>query len=91
MNYWWMNTDPERWNIFENLSPGETERWEARTDAAHITPKRHKGAELPSNILILCPNHHKEFDLGRNEIVERNGRLLRMKLNEREYSNDLSV
>ena len=33
-------------------------------EAAHIIPKRHQGPELPNNLLILCPNHHKEFDLG---------------------------
>ncbi len=45
-------------------------------EAAHITPKRHKGPELPSNIIILCPNHHKEFDLGKNKILERSDNLL---------------
>lgn len=41
-------------------------------EAAHIVPKREKGAEKPSNILILCPNHHKEFDLGSKNILEQN-------------------
>lgn len=39
-------------------------------EASHITPKREKGAETPDNILILCPNHHKEFDLGKTHIIE---------------------
>ncbi|MBF0694190.1 MAG: HNH endonuclease [Flavobacterium sp.] len=33
-------------------------------EAAHIKPKHQKGIEKPENILLLCPNHHKEFDLG---------------------------
>lgn len=33
-------------------------------EGAHIKPKSDNGSEDPSNILILCPNHHKEFDLG---------------------------
>jgi putative restriction endonuclease len=40
-------------------------------EAAHITEKSHKGAETPYNILILCPNHHKEFDLGKRNIIRR--------------------
>jgi 5-methylcytosine-specific restriction enzyme A len=33
-------------------------------EAAHITAKHNKGLETPDNILLLCPNHHKEFDFG---------------------------
>ncbi len=36
-------------------------------EAAHIVPKHKKGLETPDNILILCPNHHKEFDFGNKE------------------------
>ena len=60
-------------------------------EAAHITPKRRTGSELPSNIMVLCPNHHKEFDLGKNEILERTDIFVRIMLNEHEYSIDLSV
>ena len=38
-------------------------------EAAHIIPKREKGCEVPKNILILCPNHHKEFDFGDRSII----------------------
>jgi putative restriction endonuclease len=37
-------------------------------EAAHIKPKYQKGRETPDNIILLCPNHHKEFDLGKLEI-----------------------
>lgn len=59
-------------------------------EAAHITPKSDNGVEKPSNILILCPNHHKEFDLGKRVILERNDSFIRFKLNEIEYKLDLS-
>jgi hypothetical protein len=60
-------------------------------EAAHITPKRRKGVEMPTNIVILCPNHHKEFDLGESEILERTSRVLRIMLNNHKYSVDLRV
>jgi gamma-glutamylcyclotransferase (GGCT)/AIG2-like uncharacterized protein YtfP len=60
-------------------------------EAAHITPKKHMGNELPSNIALLCPNHHKEFDLGKKEILERNEKVLVVILNEVEYSIDLQL
>ena len=60
-------------------------------EAAHITPKRHKGSELPSNILILCPNHHKEFDLGERKILHRDANSLKIELNGVEYSIDLKI
>lgn len=60
-------------------------------EAAHITPKKQKGTELPSNIILLCPNHHKEFDLGKKEILERDEKVLIVMLNESKYSIDLQV
>lgn len=36
-------------------------------EACHIKPKADGGNEAPDNILILCPNCHKEFDLGKRE------------------------
>lgn len=35
-------------------------------EAAHIRPlgSYHKGFDIPSNIICLCPNHHVMFDLG---------------------------
>lgn len=40
-------------------------------EAAHIEPKHNKGRETPDNILLLCPNHHKEFDLGNRKILAK--------------------
>ncbi|MDW7760406.1 MAG: HNH endonuclease [Acidobacteriota bacterium] len=60
-------------------------------EAAHITPKKNKGTELPSNIIILCPNHHKEFDLGKMEVEERTAETLVVMVNEKKYSIDLRI
>lgn len=51
-------------------------------EAAHIVAKEQKGSEAPDNILILCPNHHKEFDLGKREIVEHTKTYVAFKLND---------
>lgn len=40
-------------------------------EACHINPKKHRGPETLTNILILCPNCHKEFDYGLREKEER--------------------
>ena len=50
-------------------------------EAAHIISKSLKGPELPKNILILCPNHHKEFDLSDKKIVEHNDNVICFKMN----------
>lgn len=60
-------------------------------EASHITPKSKKGLEAPDNILILCPNHHKEFDLGHREILSHNKDSIRFRLNNVEHSVDLSI
>jgi len=40
-------------------------------EAAHIIPKYKGGEETLENILLLCPNHHKEFDLGNRENIQK--------------------
>jgi hypothetical protein len=60
-------------------------------EGAHIIPKNRKGSELPENILILCPNHHKEFDLGKREIINREGNKVTFKVNEKDYFVDLNI
>lgn len=60
-------------------------------EAAHITPKAQKGPELPNNILILCPNHHKEFDFGNLIILERDDKHIRFRLNNNEYTISLEL
>jgi len=60
-------------------------------EAAHITEKKHKGPESPDNILILCPNHHKEFDFGNKKIIERTKEKLSFELNGRKYNISLEL
>lgn len=60
-------------------------------EAAHITSKAEKGPEMPENILVLCPNHHKEFDYGNLQILERNTEYVRFTLNGREYEVSLKI
>lgn len=60
-------------------------------EAAHITEKRYKGPETPDNILILCPNHHKEFDLGNKKIIERTNEKIVFDLNGKRYNLDLTL
>ena len=60
-------------------------------EGAHIKPKREGCPETPDNILILCPNHHKEFDLGKREVLEHNSEYVRFLLNGKEYRISLVV
>jgi putative restriction endonuclease len=60
-------------------------------EAAHIRPKYLKGAETPDNILILCPNHHKEFDFGALEIIEHSENKIQFVLNGKEYNVKLKL
>lgn len=60
-------------------------------EAAHITEKRHKGLETPDNILILCPNHHKQFDLGNKKIIERTKDKVIFELNKNKYEISLEL
>ena len=54
-------------------------------EAAHIKPKVDRGPETLDNILILCPNHHKEFDLGDLKILCQNEYEIKFRLNGKEY------
>lgn len=58
-------------------------------EAAHITEKRQKGPETPDNLLILCPNHHKEFDLGDKKIIERTKEKIVFDLNGKRHNINL--
>lgn len=60
-------------------------------EAAHIIPKHKEGRETPDNIVLLCPNHHKEFDLGNNEITLLNKNLVTFKMNGKLYTVNLKI
>ncbi|MBZ4187637.1 HNH endonuclease [Niabella beijingensis] len=54
-------------------------------EAAHIKAKHKKGGETLSNIILLCPNHHKEFDLGHLVILNHTKGILEINLNGSNY------
>jgi len=58
-------------------------------EAAHIDSKKLKGKETRDNIILLCPNHHKEFDLLEREIMKRTKRSITFKLNKVKYNVEL--
>jgi predicted restriction endonuclease len=60
-------------------------------EAAHIKAKHQQGAETPDNIILLCPNHHKEFDLGKKVIVKHDKKLIIFKLNGVQYKLTLEL
>lgn len=40
-------------------------------EVAHIKPVRRGGKSVIGNLLVLCPNHHKELDYGDLQILEQ--------------------
>lgn len=60
-------------------------------EGAHIDPKKDKGNELPNNIMILCPNHHKEFDYGKPKTLIRNEDVFKFELNGNQYEVSLKI
>ncbi|MCW3109880.1 MAG: hypothetical protein JWQ09_4386 [Segetibacter sp.] len=55
------------------------------TEAAHIKAKHLKGRETLDNIILLCPNHHKEFDLGERIILNHTKTFIDITLNGTAY------
>jgi putative restriction endonuclease len=60
-------------------------------EAAHIKPKHQKGRETLDNIILLCPNHHKEFDFGKLEIKSHDINQIEFLLNGQRHKIKLSV
>ena len=60
-------------------------------EAAHIIPKHKKGNEKPDNIILLCPNHHKEFDIGHREIKKHTKDKIEFIMNGDKYEISLSI
>lgn len=60
-------------------------------EAAHIKAKYQKGRETPENIILLCPNHHKEFDFGDLKINEHSVSDLTFTLNGKTYKLNLLI
>lgn len=60
-------------------------------EAAHIIAKSDKGKETPDNILLLCPNCHKEFDLGDRKIISHNKKTIEFSINGIMHKIDLTI
>jgi len=60
-------------------------------EAAHVKPKSIEGRESPENILILCPNHHKEFDFGERKVLSHEKDGIHFILNGVEYKINLTI
>jgi HNH endonuclease len=60
-------------------------------EAAHIKAKSDKGRETPDNILILCPNHHKEFDFGERQILSHSKDSIEVIINGKRHNLSLKV
>jgi hypothetical protein len=60
-------------------------------EAAHLIPKNKKGTETPDNIILLCPNHHKEFDWGDTIIDFKNKDIVKFTMNKKEYIINLEL
>ncbi len=60
-------------------------------EAAHIIAKHQKGREALDNIVLLCPNHHKEFDFGHLVIRNHTKTFVDIKLNGRVYKLNLTT
>jgi hypothetical protein len=41
-------------------------------EVAHVSPYHGGGSSVLPNLLVLCPNHHKEWDYGHLQIVKSN-------------------
>lgn len=58
------------WNDLRNIKNCENCNWEGKCDRAHIIPRKKGGSFKKSNILVLCPNCHRNFDNGILDLSE---------------------
>jgi len=54
-------------------------------EVAHIKPVSANGQSILGNLIVLCPNHHKEFDFGDLSIKEQTTSKLIGQLNGRDF------
>jgi len=59
-------------------------------EVAHITPVSKEGQSILGNLIVFCPNHHKEFDLGERNILEENTETISGILNGKHFTINLS-
>lgn len=59
-------------------------------EVAHIKPVSKEGQSILRNLIVLCPNHHKEFDLGERKISKENTEIISGTLNGKHFTIKLS-
>ncbi len=60
-------------------------------EVAHILPVSEGGRSTLGNLIVLCPNHHKELDYGKLKVVEQSETLVSGSLNGTPFRIELSV
>jgi hypothetical protein len=58
-------------------------------EVAHITSLGAGGLDVSSNMLVLCPNHHKMLDMADAQVVSRSDRAVVFLINGQEYAANL--
>ena len=58
-------------------------------EVAHIKPVSQNGQSILGNLIVLCPNHHKEFDFGNLKINKQTKTKLAGHLNGNKFEIDL--
>ncbi|NWF50624.1 MAG: HNH endonuclease [Ignavibacteriaceae bacterium] len=59
-------------------------------EVAHIKPVSQNGQSILGNLIVLCPNHHKEFDFGDLKIDEQTNSKLAGQLNGNKFEIELT-
>ncbi len=59
-------------------------------EVAHIKPVSQNGQSILGNLIVLCPNHHKEFDFGDLKILEQTNSKLAGHLNGKNFEIELT-
>lgn len=60
-------------------------------EVAHIEPVRKGGKSVLGNLIVLCPNHHKEFDYGELAVEEQTLEYVRGRLNGKPFEMKLPL
>ena len=58
-------------------------------EVAHINAVKDGGKSVHGNLLVLCPNHHKEFDYGNLKINTHTSSKLSGQLNGKNFEIEL--
>jgi hypothetical protein len=59
-------------------------------EVAHIKPVSQNGQSILGNLIVLCPNHHKEFDFGDLKIINQTNSKLEGQLNGNKFEIELT-